>query len=497
MIGDGLGDVEAGRAAGVRTALVFATEPLRALPPARTGRGRRAGRSGSVPGARWRAASCTQSPAAATGRVLWKDPLEQILMALFIDSSDPKEIKDLFAWGVLSGVTTNPLIIAKEAPDADLGERIREVLAVSWGDVSVELTTETESEMIDESLGYHAWDPARITIKVPFSETGLRVLHQLVKRGIKTNVTCLMAMNQAYLAALAGATYVSIFSGRVRDMGYDVRPVIAGHARRPRPRGPRVEDHRRLDAPPHGRQRGARGRRPRADGHAAHPAQDGVEPADDRDDQRVQHRVAQPPQEEVRWHAGPDKHVLVTGGAGFIGSHVADALLARGARVTVVRQLLDGLPRVRARARGERWSRRTCSTSAALDEAMRGVDFVFHLAANADIKDNLIEPRKCIEQNVVVTQNVLEAMRAAGTREIAFASTGSVYGEPERHPHPGGRALSRCRRRSTRRRRSPPRGCSRRTRSRGASRFAPGSSGSCRCWPALHARPRHATSGAS
>jgi transaldolase len=148
-------------------------------------------------------------------------------MGLFIDSSDPKEIKDLFAWGVLSGVTTNPLIIAKEAPDADLGERIREVLSVSWGDVSVELTTETESEMIDESLVYHAWDPKRITIKVPFSETGLRVLHQLVKRGIKTNVTCLMAMNQAYLSALAGATYVSIFSGRVRDMGYDVRPVVS------------------------------------------------------------------------------------------------------------------------------------------------------------------------------------------------------------------------------------------------------------------------------
>src|SRR3984885_5546045 len=147
-------------------------------------------------------------------------------MALFIDSSDPKEIKDLFAWGVLSGVTTNPLIIAKEAPDADLGERIREVIAVSWGDVSVELTTETEKEMLEEALQYHAWDPARITVKVPFSEIGLRVLHQLSKRGIKTNVTCLMAMNQAYLSALAGATYVSIFSGRVRDMGYDVRPVI-------------------------------------------------------------------------------------------------------------------------------------------------------------------------------------------------------------------------------------------------------------------------------
>jgi transaldolase len=148
-------------------------------------------------------------------------------MALFIDSSEPKEIKDLYAWGVISGVTTNPLIIAREAPDADLGERIREILAVSWGDVSVELTTETESEMLREAAEYHSWDPARITIKVPFSETGLRVLHQLAKRGVKTNVTCLMAMNQAYLAALAGATYVSIFSGRVRDMGYDVRPVIA------------------------------------------------------------------------------------------------------------------------------------------------------------------------------------------------------------------------------------------------------------------------------
>ena len=147
-------------------------------------------------------------------------------MAIFIDSSDPKEIKELFGWGVLSGVTTNPLIIAKEAPDADLGERIREILAVSWGDVSVELTHETEKEMLEEALAYHAWDPERITIKIPMSEHGLRVLHQLAKKNIKTNVTCLMAMNQAYLAALAGATYVSIFSGRVRDMGYDVKPII-------------------------------------------------------------------------------------------------------------------------------------------------------------------------------------------------------------------------------------------------------------------------------
>ncbi len=147
-------------------------------------------------------------------------------MALFIDSSDPKEVQDLFAWGAISGVTTNPLIIAKEAPDADLGERIREILKVSWGDVSVELTTETEAQMMAESEQYHAWDPKRICIKVPFSEIGMRVLHNLAKRGVKTNVTCLMAMNQAYLAALAGATYVSIFSGRVRDLGYSPAPII-------------------------------------------------------------------------------------------------------------------------------------------------------------------------------------------------------------------------------------------------------------------------------
>ncbi len=146
---------------------------------------------------------------------------------LFLDSSDPREIKDIFAWGVVKGVTTNPLIIAREAGNVDLHQRIREVLAASTGPVSVELTTESESEMLTEALAYYAWAPARIVIKVPFSEIGLRVTHTLASKNIPTNVTCLMNFNQAYLAALAGGTYVSIFSGRVRDMGYDVRPIIA------------------------------------------------------------------------------------------------------------------------------------------------------------------------------------------------------------------------------------------------------------------------------
>lgn len=145
---------------------------------------------------------------------------------IFLDSSDPKEIKDISAWGIVSGVTTNPLIIAKEAGNVDLEARIKEVIAVSTGHVSVELTTETEPAMLEEAEKYYAWDRKRVCIKVPFSETGMRVLHKLATRGVPTNVTCLMSFNQAYLAALAGATYVSIFSGRVRDMGYDVRPII-------------------------------------------------------------------------------------------------------------------------------------------------------------------------------------------------------------------------------------------------------------------------------
>src|SRR6478736_2493942 len=102
---------------------------------------------------------------------------------IFLDSSDPKEIKDISAWGILSGITTNPLIIAKEGGNVDLETRIKEVVEVSRGDVSVELTTETEKAMLDEAAKYHAWNPKRICIKVPFGEIGLRVLHSLATRG--------------------------------------------------------------------------------------------------------------------------------------------------------------------------------------------------------------------------------------------------------------------------------------------------------------------------
>jgi transaldolase len=145
---------------------------------------------------------------------------------LFLDSSEPNEIREIFSWGVVAGITTNPLILSREAGAQDLEPRIRDVIAASRGPVSVELTHETEAEMLREAAIYHAWDPERVCVKVPFSEVGLKVLSQLVQRGVSTNMTCMMSFNQAYLASLAGATYVSLFSGRIRDMGYDARPII-------------------------------------------------------------------------------------------------------------------------------------------------------------------------------------------------------------------------------------------------------------------------------
>jgi transaldolase len=145
---------------------------------------------------------------------------------LFLDSSDPKEIRDISAWGAIAGITTNPLILARETGGADLETTIRTILELSTGHVSVELTSESEREMLEEALAYHGFNPERVCIKVPFGEVGLRVHHQLAQRGMATNVTCIMSFPQAYIAALAGATYVSVFSGRIRDMGYDAASVI-------------------------------------------------------------------------------------------------------------------------------------------------------------------------------------------------------------------------------------------------------------------------------
>ncbi len=145
---------------------------------------------------------------------------------LFLDSSHPREVREVFGWGVVSGVTTNPLIITRELGNVDLGDCVKQILAVSTGHVSVELTSETVEEMLAEAQSYHAWNRERVCVAVPCSETGLKVLARLTTQGVPTNVTCMMSFSQMYLGAMTGATYLTIFSGRVRDMGYDVRPIV-------------------------------------------------------------------------------------------------------------------------------------------------------------------------------------------------------------------------------------------------------------------------------
>jgi len=126
------------------------------------------------------------------------------------------------------------------------------------------------------------------------------------------------------------------------------------------------------------------------------------------------------------------QHAFVTGAAGFIGSNLIDRLLADGVRVTGWDNFSTGQSRfLEGAERNPRFRlvRGDNLDATALKAAMQGADFVFHLAANADIRDGWKHPEKDLQQNTIATFNVLEAMRANGVKRIGFSSTGSVYGE--------------------------------------------------------------------
>lgn len=137
--------------------------------------------------------------------------------------------------------------------------------------------------------------------------------------------------------------------------------------------------------------------------------------------------------------------IFITGAAGFIGSNLADLLLARGKEVVGWDNFSTGQKKFLEAASRHASFRLVTGDNLdlpALTLAMQGCDTVFHLAANADVRFGLEHPRKDLDQNTIATFNVLEAMRANGIKTLAFASTGSVYGEavviptPEDHPFP-------------------------------------------------------------
>ena len=129
----------------------------------------------------------------------------------------------------------------------------------------------------------------------------------------------------------------------------------------------------------------------------------------------------------------------MTGCAGFIGSNLVDRLLQDGHEVVGYDSFVTGQPEFLTEAR--RSPRFTLVQGDTLDldslaRAMRGAACVFHLAANADVRHGTEHPRLDLDQNAVATFNVLEAMRVTGVRRLAFASTGSIYGEPTVFPTP-------------------------------------------------------------
>jgi len=144
-------------------------------------------------------------------------------MKLFIDTANVEEIKRANEMGVICGVTTNPSLIAKEG--RDFKQVVTEITEIVDGPISAEVISMKAEEMVPEAIEL-AKIHKNIIIKIPMCEEGLKAVKILKDKGIKTNVTLIFSVNQALLAAKAGASYVSPFAGRVDDVGQSGIDII-------------------------------------------------------------------------------------------------------------------------------------------------------------------------------------------------------------------------------------------------------------------------------
>ena len=144
-------------------------------------------------------------------------------MKLFVDTASVAEIREAHSWGVVDGVTTNPSLVAKEG--VDFKTRILEICDIVDGPISAETVQLRAEEMIPEAREIAAWHP-NVHVKIPMTREGMKALKVLSAEGIKTNVTLVFSLNQALLAAKNGATFVSVFLGRVDDIGGDGMAVV-------------------------------------------------------------------------------------------------------------------------------------------------------------------------------------------------------------------------------------------------------------------------------
>jgi transaldolase len=145
-------------------------------------------------------------------------------MQLFLDTANVGEIRQAARWGVLSGVTTNPSLVAKES-GVDFKTVVREICAIVPGPVSAEVTTLDAIEMIEQGRELARWAP-NVVVKIPLIEAGLEATKALSHDGIKVNMTLCFSTNQALLAASVGAAFVSPFVGRLDDIGHDGMALV-------------------------------------------------------------------------------------------------------------------------------------------------------------------------------------------------------------------------------------------------------------------------------
>ena len=144
-------------------------------------------------------------------------------MKLFLDTANQAEVEEAVKMGVISGVTTNPSLVAKEG--GDYLKRVTYFCNLVGGPISVEVLSTDAAGMLQEAREL-AKLHENIVIKLPITAESLGVIKQLREEGIKTNATLCFSANQAILAARAGATYVSPFVGRLNDIGQDGMVLI-------------------------------------------------------------------------------------------------------------------------------------------------------------------------------------------------------------------------------------------------------------------------------
>lgn len=141
-------------------------------------------------------------------------------MELYLDTANIEQIKEVAQMGIISGVTTNPTLLSKEDPSRDFRDLIQEIYQIVGGHLSVEVISTNTEGMIREAEEIIEWFP-QATIKIPMLPAGLSAVKELSSRGIPTNVTLVFSATQAIAAHNAGANFVSIFLGRLDDIGYD------------------------------------------------------------------------------------------------------------------------------------------------------------------------------------------------------------------------------------------------------------------------------------